>query len=534
MKNNSSPYSKYILLLIFSFSSRIALSQKFEIVDSVLISKIKEEALNNSKIMSTLSILSDVCGPRLTNSSGFKKAADYVKTTLESYGVQKVIFDYWGEEFGRGWQLKKFSLQCLEPVYSSIISYPKAWSPGIKGTVKTEAIFLEAKTSDDLKKYKGKLGGKIILLNAPVTVKPGFLPDATRLEDSTLLKMSNASMDETPSRARRLPRSKEEQTFDYLKWKFCEEEGVLAILEASPGSKLDDGTISVSEATIPNSPEITREKRIRAWDPKAPKVLPQVVVADEHYNRLVRQIQYGNNVIVELVLDAEFTPSGEGFNVIGEIPGTDLKDEVVMIGAHLDSWHSATGATDNAAGSSVMMEVMRIIKILGVNPRRTIRIGLWNGEEQGLLGSKSYVKRNFGERLDKSLPYDSIILKPGAEKFSVYFNMDEGTGKYRGVFLQGNEAARPIFRKWLMPFEKTGTSTLSLSNTGSTDHISFDAIGLPAFQFIQDPIEYNRRTHHTSMDLYDKILEDDLIQNAIITTVLTWQAANRDELFPRK
>ena len=520
-----------LVLSLFPFDVH---SQKTESIDSVLYSKIKDEGLNNSKIMKTLSMLTDVCGPRLTNSTGYKNAADYAKSTLESYGLKNVFFDYWGEEFGRGWQLNKFSLQCIEPVYSSIISYPKAWSPGIKGTAKAEAIYLDIKTKDDLDKYSGKLKGKIILFNEPVAVKPGFESDAKRMEDSTLLRMSNAEKDPPSSGGRRLQRTKEEQQLVFLKWEFCQDEGAIAILEASPGTSLDDGTIWVSEATVPNSPDIPRDKRIRAFNPKAPKILPQVVVADEHYNRLIRQIQNGSKVKLELVFDANYTPAAEGFNVIGEIPGTDLKDEIVMIGAHLDSWHSATGATDNAAGSAVMMEVIRIIKTLGINPRRTIRIGLWDGEEQGLLGSKSYVKRNFGERLDKSLPYDSIILKPGSEKFSVYFNMDEGTGKYRGVFLQGNEAARPIFRNWLKPFEKTGASTLSLSNTGSTDHISFDAVGLPAFQFIQDPIEYTKRTHHTSMDLYDKILEEDLIQNAIITTVFTWQAANRDGLFPRK
>ena len=524
----------FISTLLFFLSPFVAHSQKSEVIDSVLLSKIKDEGLNRSKIMNTLSILTDVCGPRLTNSPGYKKAADFVKSTLESYGVQNVIFDYWGEDFGRGWQLKKFSLQSIEPVCSPIVSFPKAWSPGIKKSVTAEAIFLDVKTSDDLSKYAGTLRGKIVLFNAPVTIKPGFVPDATRLDDSTLLAMANAGMDDPSTRGRRFQRSKEAQLLDYSKWEFCQKEGAIATLEASPGSTLDDGTLLVSAATIPSSPEIQMDKRIRAWNPNAPKILPQVVVADEYYNRLVRQIQNGSIVKLELTLETEFTPSAPGFNVIGEIPGTDLKDEIVMIGAHLDCWHGATGATDNGAGSAVMIEVMRIIKTLGINPRRTIRIGLWDGEEQGLIGSRSYVKRNFGERLDKTMPYDSIVLKPGSEKFSVYFNMDNGTGKYRGIYLQGNEAARPIFRNWLKPFEKSGASTISLSNTGSTDHVSFDDIGLPAFQFIQDPIEYFNRTHHTSMDVYDKILEDDLKQNAVMTAVFTWQAANRTELFPRK
>jgi Zn-dependent M28 family amino/carboxypeptidase len=233
-------------------------------------------------------------------------------------------------------------------------------------------------------------------------------------------------------------------------------------------------------------------------------------------------------------LETEFTPAAPGFNVIGEIPGTDLKNEVVMIGAHLDSWHSGTGTTDNASGSAVMMEAMRLIKSLGVSPRRTIRIGLWGGEEQGLLGSRSYVKRTLGERKDKRFPYDSIYLTPAAEKFSVYFNMDNGSGKYRGVYMQGNEKVRPIFREWLKPFEKAGASTLTLRNTSGTDHLSFDAIGLPGFQFIQDPLEYSTRTHHTSMDVYDKAVEADLKQNAVMTAVFAWMAANREGLVPRK
>jgi carboxypeptidase Q len=306
------------------------------------------------------------------------------------------------------------------------------------------------------------------------------------------------------------------------------------VLEASPSARLEDGTITVSAATVPYSADVPNEKRLRAYSANAPKILPQVVVSAEHYNRMVRQIQNGLSVKLELTLETTFTDAAPGFNVIGEIPGTDLKDEVVMIGAHLDSWHSATGTTDNAAGSVVMLEAMRIIKTLGSNPRRTIRIALWGGEEQGLLGSRNYVKRVLGERLDKSYPYDSIKLTAAAEKFSVYFNMDNGTGRYRGVYLQGNENARPVFRSWIKPFEKLGASTLTLRNTSGTDHLSFDAIGLPAFQFIQDPIEYGTRTHHTSMDFYDKAVESDLKNNAVITASFAWFAANRPSLFPRK
>jgi Zn-dependent M28 family amino/carboxypeptidase len=287
-------------------------------------------------------------------------------------------------------------------------------------------------------------------------------------------------------------------------------------------------------ATVPSPPDVPFDKRVRVYSATAPKILPQIIVSDEIYDRLIRQVQNGSPVKLELALETEFTPSAPGFNIIGEIAGTDLKDEVVMIGAHFDSWHGATGTTDNACGSAVMMETMRILKTLGLSPRRTIRIALWGGEEQGLIGSRSYVKRFLGERLDKTRPYDSIKLTPAAEKFSVYFNMDNGTGKYRGVYLQGNESVRAIFRTWLKPFASMGTSTLTLDNTGGTDHLSFDAIGLPGFQFIQDGIDYGTRTHHTNMDLYDKAIEADLKQNAVITAAFTWMAANRDGLIPRK
>jgi carboxypeptidase Q len=509
-------------------------AQSKDAIDTTALSKIKEEGMNHSQVMNILSIITDVYGPRLTNSPNHRKAADYAKTTLESWGVQNVHIDNWGEEFGRGWELKKFSLQCLAPVYFPVIAYPKAWTPGIKGTVSADAVYLNIKAKEDLAQYAGKLKGKIVLFGAPVPVKPGFVPDATRLNDSTLLQMANEGPPSQGNNFRRTQSMIDAQRLAYLKWDFCMKEGAIAVLEPSPGARLEDGTVLVGGVTLPYPPEVPNDKRLRAYSPNQPKILPQVIVSDEQYNRMIRQIQNGKSVKLELTLETEFTPASEGFNIIGEIPGTDLKDEIVMIGAHFDSWHSGTGATDNGAGSAVMMETIRLLKSLGTSPRRTIRIGLWGGEEEGLLGSRSYVKRTYGERLDKTMPYDSIQLKAEADKFSVYFNMDNGTGKYRGVYLQGNENARPVFREWLKPFEKMGASTLTLQNTGGTDHLPFDAIGLPGFQFIQDPIEYGTRTHHTSMDVYDKAIEADLKQNAVITAAFAWSAANRNGLFPRK
>ena len=525
---------KQIFSLLCLFITATTFAQQSEPLDTVTINKIKQEGLTRSKLMANLSMLTDVHGPRLTNSPNFKKAAEYAKATLESYGLQNVQIDYWGEEFGRGWEVRKFTLQVHEPVFASIIAYPKAWTPGIKGAIATEAVYLEVKTAEDLTKYKGKLKDKIVLFSAPVAVKPGFAADARRFNDSTLLQLANAGAPSEGGQGGFGGGNRDQQKLNYAKWDLCMKEGALAVLEPSPSFRLEDGTMLVGSATIPYPPEVPPVQRIRAQSANAPKILPQVVVADEHYNRMIRQLQAGVTVRLELALETEFTPAAQGYNVIGEIPGTDLKDEVVMIGAHLDSWHSGTGATDNGAGSSVMMEAMRILKSIGAQPRRTIRVALWGGEEQGLLGSRSYVKRTLGERLDKVQPYDSIVLKPAAQKFSAYFNMDNGTGKYRGVYLQGNEGVRHIFRSWLQPFEKMGASTLTLRNTGSTDHVSFDAIGLPGFQFIQDPIEYSSRTHHTNMDVYDKVLEADLKHNAVITASFAWMAANRQGLVPRK
>ena len=518
--------------ILFTLPCKLS-AQQPEKIDTAIVSKLKDEGFNRSQVMTILSMLTDVNGPRLTNSSGFKKAADYAKTTLESWGVQNVYFDRWDEVFGKGWELKKFSLQSIMPTYSPLIAYPKAWSPGFKGSLRADAIYLDIKNETDLNLYKGKLKGKIVLFSLPTPVKPGFTPDASRLTDSTLLQMANSEATEA-NRGRRFPAPSEPQRLAFLKWDLCQKEGALALLEASPGSRLEDGTIAVSAATVPYPPEVPNAERLLSYSANAPKILPQVVVAAEHYNRLVRQLQKGIAVTLELALETEFTPAAPGFNVIGEIPGTDLKDEVVMIGAHLDSWHSGTGTTDNGAGSAVMLETMRLLKSLGISPRRTIRIALWGGEEQGLIGSRSYIKRTYGVRLDQNYPYDSIQLTHAAEKFSVYFNMDNGTGKYRGVYLQGNESVLPIFRAWLKPFENSGSATLTLRNTSGTDHLSFDAIGLPGFQFIQDPIEYGTRTHHTSMDLYDKALEPDLKHNAVMTAAFAWMAANRDGLIPRK
>jgi carboxypeptidase Q len=373
------------------------------------------------------------------------------------------------------------------------------------------------------------LKGKIVLFSQPVVVKPGFAPDASRLTDSTLLVLANGSAQE-PSR--RYQPALEPQRIAFLKWELCRVEGALAVVE--PSQRFKDNIVSIGSATVPYSPEVPYLDRAFPFDENAPNILPQVLVGTEHYNMLIRQIQSGVSVDAELTFNAIFTEAKPGINVIAEIPGTDLKDEVVMIGAHLDSWHTATGTTDNAVGVAVMMEAMRILKTLNLNPRRTIRIALWGGEEQGLLGSDNYVKRILGKRIDKTYPYDSLRMTEAGEKFSVYFNSDLGSGKFRGIYLQGNEAARPLFRSWLKPFEKSGTATVTSRSITGTDHLSFEAIGLPGFQFIQDPLEYGTTSYHSNLDVYEKAVESDLKHNASVVALLAWMAANHGHRFPRK
>ena len=506
-----------------------------EKIDTAAIAKIKEEGMYRSKVMESLSWLTDVYGPRLTGSPEYKEAAEWAKKKLEELGLQNVAIESW--KFGKGWSLKSFTAQMIEPRVQPLIAYPKAWSPSTKGTVRGNAVFLEVKTEADLQKYKGKLKGAIVLISEPRDLKAHFTPEADRMKDEDLLKLANADMPRGRGRGglrdtSALRRFIERATMSRKRMEFCQQEGALVIVETSQG---DGGTLFVQGASVPQPADTPMDRRIGAYDPKAPKILTQVVVAAEHYNRIVRMIQKGSRVKMELNLDAEFYDDQPGMNIVGEIPGTDLKDEIVMIGGHFDSWHGGTGATDDATGSAVCMEAMRILKTLDLKPRRTIRIGLWGGEEEGLLGSKAYVTSHFGEKdTAQGSTFGEIKKKSDYEKFYAYFNNDNGTGKVRGVYMQGNDAARPIFRAWLAPFADMGASTLTLENTGGTDHLSYDAIGLPGFQFIQDEIEYSTRTHHSNMDVFDRVQEEDLKQAAVIMAAFAYDAAMREGKFPRK
>jgi carboxypeptidase Q len=523
-------------------TTSIAFSQPAqEKVDTAAVSAIKNEAMEHSQVMEILSYLSDVYGPRLTWSPEYKQAAEWASSKLREWGLQDIHYEGW-TPMGKGWTLKGFSAEVIEPRAFPLIAYPKAWSPGVKGTVRGEAVYLKAKTEEDLQKYKGKLKNAFVLVDDPRPLQPHFKPDATRLTDSALVKLADAGPQRGPmfrADSAMIQRFIKQMQFSAQKLEFCQKEGAAVLFSNSPG---DDGTIYVSAASVPAAPKSLADlfsDRTSPYSAEAPKILPQVVISAEQYNRMVRMIEKGEKPKIAMHLEVAFTKPDSGFNIIAEIPGTDLKDEVVMIGGHFDSWHSGTGATDNGSGSAVSMEAVRILQKLGLKPRRTIRIGLWGGEEEGLDGSRAYVERHFAERSGNFITQmmgggGAVKTKPGYEKFSVYFNNDNGTGKARGVYLQGNEAARPIFREWLSAYNDPTAQTLTLSNTGGTDHLSFDGVGLPGFQFIQDPIDYGTRTHHSNMDVWDRAQENDLKQAAAIMAVFAYNAAMRPELFPRK
>jgi carboxypeptidase Q len=525
--------------------------------------RIKDEGMNRSQVMQTLSYLSDVIGPRLTASPGMKRANNWTRETLEKWGMQNAHLEAWGP-FGRGWSLKRFSAQVTDPLNIPLIAYPKAWSPATNGPITGNVVYLDAKNEADLEKYKGRLKGAIVLTQATRELKARFEPLGTRRDEKNLLALADAN---PPGGGRggggggfrMTPEQRATAQFNVRKLMFAQEEGAAVLADGSRAG--DGGTIFVQQATVPQpvpevpfGPGAPRQKA--AYDKDAPKYLPQIVLANEHYNRIMRMLQAGENVKMEVNIAVEWQDTDPmGYNTVAEIPGNDpnLKDEIVMLGGHMDSWHAGTGATDNGAGVAVAMEAMRIIQTLGLKPKRTIRIGLWTGEEEGLLGSAAYVTKHFGKLTagnpgvvppgtPNSQPAapPKLTTTPEYEKFDAYFNLDNGTGKIRGVYLQGNEAVRPIFREWLMSFrDRPGENiwsaqTLSISNTGGTDHLSFDRIGLPGFQFIQDEIEYDTRTHHSNMDVFDRIQADDMKQAATIMAAFVYQTAMRDDKLPRK
>jgi carboxypeptidase Q len=524
------------------------------------IEKIKDEGLNRSKVMETLSYLSDVIGARLTASPNARRANEWTRDRLTSWGLVNAHLEPWGP-FGRGWSLKRFSAEVVAPQSFPVIAYPKAWSPGT-GNITADVVYVDAKDEAELRaKYAGKLRGMIVLTGPMREVTAHFTPQGTRHDEKSLLALADAPDPATvpPRRFQQNADAIAAARFNAAKLQFYTDEGAALLVDPGRG---DGGTLFVQQATVPQPPAPPgapafgpgAPRRINAYDKDAPKYLPQVVLAAEHYNRIMRMLQANEHVQMAVNLDVQFHDQDlMSYNTVAEIPGSDLKDEVVMLGGHMDSWHGGTGATDNGAGVAVAMEAVRIIKTLGLQPRRTIRVALWTGEEEGLLGSRAYVKEHFGELVSPSpmpsppgasearpvaaptpTPRATLVTKPEWEKFDAYFNLDNGTGKIRGVYLQGNNTVAPLFRQWLQAFRPVGAETLTLSNTGGTDHLSFDAIGLPGFQFIQDEIEYDSRTHHSNMDVFDRVQADDMKQAATIMAAFVYQTAMRDEKLPRK
>ncbi|MCU0381922.1 MAG: M20/M25/M40 family metallo-hydrolase [Chitinophagaceae bacterium] len=525
MKNILS--SLFLLSLTVSMSAQTtapAAGMKMSI-DLETVSRIRTEGLEKSEVMKFAFQLTDVNGPRLSNSPGYQKAATWAAEELRKMGLVNAALEPWGE-FGKGWELEKSYLAMKAPYYRPLIAYPKTWTKGTGGLRQAPVLLVEAKDSAGLAAYQGKMKDKIILLYRDEAYKQSFQADASRFTDEQLQRMAEAKAQAAPqqtdtAQARRqrenMLRQQNMQLPMQLKL-MAEREGALALLSTSPRGH--DGTLFVSG---PGG-------RPAAYTVGANESITDLMITLEDYQTLGRLLKHGTPVSLELDVATKFhNKDTKGYNVVAEIPGSDplLKSEIVMLGAHLDSWQAATGATDNAAGCAVMMEAVRIIRSLGLKPKRTIRIALWGGEEQGLLGSRGYVKQHFADPAD-------MKLKPEHEKLSAYYNIDNGTGKIRGIYLQGNEAVRDLFAGWLLPFHDLDAKTVTISNTGGTDHQAFDAVGLPGFQFIQDPIEYNTRTHHTNMDSYDHLVPADLKQIATIVATFVYNTAMMEQKLPRK
>jgi carboxypeptidase Q len=496
-----------------------------EPVDLSVVTHIKAEAFENSKVMDHLFYLSDVYGPRLAGSPNYQAAGDFVVKRLKEYGLVNVHEEPWGP-FGRSWTFTHFSAHMIEPTYAPLIGFPLAWTAGTNGPEQGEAIYAPIATDADLDKFKGKLRGKVVLMMVPKDLPMQMEPLGRRLTEPELLARSETadpSRLANPFRPNGPPQPTPEEREKARKFQakvnqYLKDEGAIAVLQY--GYNGDGGTVFASSGG--------------SYDVKEPVPLPTIAVTPEHYNRVVRLLKHDIPVKLEIEVRAKIGTTAENsFNVIGEIEGGRKKDEIVMLGGHLDSWHGGTGATDNGTGSSVAIEAVRILKVLNLKLDRTVRIALWGGEEEGLLGSQAYVKAHFADR-------ETMQPKPEYSKLDAYYNDDSGTGKFRGISIAGNDEVRPIFEAWLKPFHDLGATTIgqataaSTRRPGGTDHTSFDFVGLPGFGFIQDPMEYSTRTHHSNMDVYDRVQPGDVMQAAAIEAWFVYNTANREQMIPRK
>lgn len=502
-----------------------------EKVDLETITRIRYEGFRDSKVMEIASGLMDGIGARLTGSPNMKKANEWTRDKLTEFGLVNAHLEPWSP-FGRGWSNEYVDVRMISPDNAPLIAYAKAWTPGTNGPVRGEVVRVKIRTRQDEARYKGKLAGKIVLFGDDPEIKPSMEPLGERYDDKSLAEIEQYRVPSERDDARFREFARRRRFIRQLN-EFFDQEKPLAVIDHSRGP-LGGGTVFVQQGGSYKVGEAS--------------TIPQITIAQEHWNRIARLLTAKQKVELELnVKNTFYDDAATQWDTIAEIPGSDKKDEIVMLGAHLDSWHAGTGATDNGAGTVVMIEAVRILKALGIKPRRTIRIGLWSGEEEGLLGSQWYVAHHFGSRppyQDAERKGDPTVirrdagpmtLKPAEQsKVSVYFNVDNGTGKIRGLYMQENAAVEPIFTEWMKPFHDVGMDTLTMRNTGGTDHLSFDAVGIPGFQFIQDPVEYDTRTHHSNMDVYDRLQPEDLKQAAVIVASFVYLAAQRDQMFPRK
>lgn len=514
-----------LALTLFAFTGAAAAEEP---IDWDAVNLIRDEGFARSEVMETLRQLTDEMGPRLTGSPRGQAASRWTRAQFEQWGLENAELHSWGP-FGRGWSFSRAAVHMTAPRATPLMALPKAWTPGTKKAVRGEAMKIaEIESEEDLEQYRGKIKGKILFTAEARELGTADTPAFQRRTADDLAAMAAFPIPGEPS----MFREKFRKRWALRKKlnEFLVEEKALAIVDLS---SRDGGTLRLGGAG--------------SREPGESVGVPALAMALEHYNWILRLLDEGETVELEIDVRAEFHDDDlNAYNTIAEIPGSDLAHEVVMLGGHLDSWHSGTGSNDNAAGSAVMMEAVRILKAVGLEPRRTIRIALWTGEEQGLLGSQAYVKDHFATRPEtedpEQLELPSFLrdrtwpIEPKAEHehFSSYFNLDNGSGKIRGVYAQSNLAAKPIFERWLEPFHDLGADTVVTRNTGGTDHLAFDRVGLPGFQFIQDQLDYSTRTHHTNLDVYDHAVADDLKQASVIVASFVYHAAMRDERFPRK
>ena len=512
------------LLLAGALAASVAAVSARE-VDHATVAAIRDEGLHRSQVMELAGWLGDVYGPRLTGSPTIEEAGRWAMRQLREWGVANVRDERF--PFGAGWSLERFHAQMVEPGVMPIIGQPQAWTSSTPGPVTADVVRVDIRSEADFDAYRGKLRGVIVL---PQPARP-----VRMLEGSLVLRMDDALLAEAAGPPPRAPvrRPAPARVPAGALERFFLEEGVAAVLDRGSDAFMVNAAPSGSRLTWPaqrTDGGTIFLGRGGPWDERAGDVAPSATIAVEHYNRMVRLLERGLPVRVEIDIRTRFHPEDgqlNGFNILGEIPGSDLRDEVVMLGAHFDSTHAATGATDNAGGTAAMMEALRILQAVGAEPRRTIRIALWGAEEQGLIGSRDYVCRHLADRR-------TLVPGPEYEKLSAYYNLDNGPGRIRGLWLQGNDAAAPIFEPWIEDLADLGVSTLGRRSTRGTDHVSFDEVGLPAFQFMQDRLEYNSRTHHSNMDFMDRIQPEDLTQMAVVAAVFAYNTAMLDERLPRK